>query len=260
MSGILALLAAVQSDDPVALRPVYQKFDQVVVRCTVRTEVTSSNGRHSKYVMEAEFSSEVDRVEDGAAVFGSGVRHVKVTGTVDGREIEYEWRKGAAERGTAPGDFKQAFDKGWSVTLTDGGVAMSDAALALHDALPVFNPGVLLGLAVPPPAGKVKEGGRWEVPARRYPFFSGFSLGYAASLDLVNDGVATVSAQLAYARSKDEVPIAGGVNVRGKGFASMEYDLKAGRPKSGASSLTVHFGQGGLKRDVKQVIEYEVRE
>lgn len=257
--AVLLVLLPAQAQTKAEFRPKFQKFDKVAVACKVQTEVASSNGRNSKYDLELELSAEVEKSEGETAEFDCGVSVLRIKGTLDGKPVDYEWRKGGAERGAKIASIQKGLEKGWKVVLGKKGIAVNDAANEFCDALPLFNPGIFLGFSVPPPFDAVAVGKGWDLKNQSSPFFNGFSLRHVAELDLVKGDTAKVSAQLSYSKAESEVPIEGVVNVKGEGHASMDYDLKAGRPLKGATSLKLSATMGGLKRDVTQVIEFEVR-
>lgn len=257
---LLFLVAAVLIPQAkVELRPKFQKFDKVSVGCKVQTEIKSSNGRDSKYSLELELSAEVEKVEGETAEFDCGVTLLRIHGTLDGKAVDYEWRKGGTEKGAKIAAIQKGLEKGWKVTLGKQGIAVNDQANELCDAVPLFNPGVFLGLSTPLPFDAVAVGKGWEVKDQAYPFFNGFTLRYSAALNHVASDTAKISAHLVYSKAESEVPIEGVVNVKGEGDASLEYDVKAGRPVKGATSLKLSATMGGLKREVTQVIEFEAR-
>jgi hypothetical protein len=242
------------------LKPKYQKFDRVVVACVIQTEVKSSTGKDSKYKLEVDFSSEAEKAEGEAAVFDCGPTSLRLAGTLDGRPVNYEWRKGGAERGDKVAAIQKALQKGWKVTLAGKkGYSVGDTAGEFCDTLPLFNPGIFLGYSVPPPYDLVAVGKGWELKDLACPYFGGFSLRHAASLNDISGETAKVSSRLVFAKAETEIPIEGVVNVKGDGDASLEYDLKSGRPVRGATSLRFTSLMGGLRREATQVIEFEVR-
>ena len=257
---VTAVLLACSAQDRVELKPSFRKFDRVGITCTVKTEITSSTGQHSKYTLELDVTSEANEGTGDTAVFACVVNGVKLTGTVDGRPVDYEWSRRGGGRGSGPPGLEKALEKGWKLTLSGAkGFSVDDAVLAFGDALPIFNPGIFIGFAVPLPYGPVAEEGTWKVKGLKFPYFSGFGLEASGTLDLVRKDVALISGKLKFTRPDTAVPVVGAVNVRGEGDASMEYDVKTGRPMKGATALRLHVAQGGLKRDVKQIIQYEVR-
>lgn len=263
MRGILLALALLPAlRDGATLRPAFRKFDRVVVSCTVKTEITASNGKNSKYELKINFSSEVEKAEGQKAIFDCGVSYLKITGTLRGKPVDYEWSRSGREEGRPVAALRGALKKGWKVTL-DGakGFSVDDAALALNDQVPLLNPGIFLGLSVPLPYGSVDLGSTWKVKGLKFGYFSGFGLDYSGSLLFVDEekNLAKISGDLRFVKAEDEVPIAGAVNFRGRGSAMLEYDLKTGRPLRGATAIRAHVAQGGFKRDVRQVIEFEVR-
>jgi hypothetical protein len=258
MRSVLAVLLALLPQSKAELGPKFQKFDRIGVGCTVKTEIQSSNGRDSKHTMELELTAEVEKAEGGTAVFDCGITSLKISGTLDGRPVEGIWRKGSSPDRKIPG-VERAIEKGWKLTLSKKGLAVDDAMIEFGDALPIFNPGVLLGLSVPLPFDSVAEGKGWELKNQTYGYFGGFGFKAAASLNVLEKDAARISAKLTYSRPETEIPIEGGANVKGDGYASLEYDVKSGRPVKGASSVKLSLGQGGLKREVSQLIEFEVR-
>lgn len=241
------------------IAPKFEKFDRVSVTCTVRTEIKTSNGRDSKYTLEMDLSAEVEKAEGEVVVFDCGPSSLKVSGTLNGKPVGYEWRRGGAEKGEKVAGIQKALEKGWKVTLEKKGVTVNEAAGELGDTFPLFNPGIFIGFAVPPPWGAVQIGKGWVVKDLVYPYFNGFTLRYSGALNFVDKDVAKVSAGLAFTKPENEVPIDMGPNVKGDGSAAMDYDLRSGRPVRGATSVKLSLAQGGLKREVTQVIEYEVR-
>ncbi len=250
----LALTLQAQAE----LRPKFGKFDRIGVGCTVTTELKSSNGRDSKYTLQLELTAEVEKAEGEEAVFDCGVTSLRISGTLEGRPVDGIWRKGSSPDRRIPG-VEKAIEKGWKATLSPKGLSIGDGMVEFGDSLPIFNPGALLGLSVPLPFGTVAEGKGWEVKDQAYSYFGGFAFKAAASLNVLEKDTAKLSAKLTFSRAESEVPIEGGINVKGDGYASLEYDVKAGRPVKGATSVRLSLGQGGLKREVSQVIEFEVR-
>lgn len=239
------------------LKPVFKKFDRVVVACTVQTEIKSSDGRDSKYKLDLEVEAEVEKGEGDTAVFHCEVASAKISGRVNGKSVDGDWKKGGEAK---LGGLEKALGKGWKLKL-DGkkGFSMGDDAVDLGDALPLFNPGVFAGFSVPLPYGPAEAGQKWEVKDQTFPHFNGFTVKFAAQLNQLKEGTARISASLTYSKPQTEVPIEGAVNVKGEGDASFDYDVKAGRPLRGATSLKFTGSQGGLRREVTQVIEFEVR-
>ena len=256
---LLLLCACLAVQSKAEFRPKFQKFDKISVGCKVQTEVKASNGRDSKYELDLEFSAEVDKAEGESAEFDCGVNLLRIKGTLDGKPVDYEWRKGGQEKGSKIASIQKGLEKGWKVTLGKKGISVNDSANEFGDVLPILNPGIFLGFSVPPPFDAVAVGKGWDLKGQAFPLFNGFSVRHQAELDLVKGDTAKVSARLSYSKAESEIPIEGVVNVKGEGNASMEYDLKAGRPVKGATSLSLSATMGGLKRDVTQVIEFEVR-
>jgi hypothetical protein len=241
--------------------PAFQKFDRLQTACVIKTEIKSSNGKDSAYTLHLELAAETEKSENGATVFDCGVSKLRIEGTLDGRRIDAEWSKGGGWRGDGkvPG-VDRPLEKGWKMTLTPGkGVVVGDGYLELGDVLPIFNPGTLLGYSVPPPSTPVASGKNWELKGQTYAHAGGFSLQALAAFDFEEAGAAKLSARLKFGRMEADVPIEGASNVKGDGFASLTYDAKKGRPVKGASSAKLQLSQGGLKRDVSQVVEFEAR-
>ena len=254
----LLLALALTLQGKAELKPKFQKFDRIGVGCTVTTEIKSSNGRDSKYTLDLELTAEAEKAEGETVVFDCGVTSLKISGTLDGKTVDGIWRKGSSPDRKIPG-VERAIEKGWKTTLSKKGVSVGDAMVEFGDALPIFNPGVFLGLSVPLPFDAVAEGKGWEVKDQAYSYFGGFGIKSAASLNVLEKDTAKLSARLVFSRAETEVPVDGVVNVKGDGYASLEYDLKSGRPVKGATSAKISMTQGGLKREVTQVIEFEVR-
>lgn len=255
------LLLALLAQAAVELRPTFQKFDRLSSSCTIRTEIKSSNGRDSTYVLSLEFAAEVEKSEGGSATFDCGLSRLRIEGTLDGRKVDVEWAKSGGWKGDGKlAGIDRALEKGWKMTLEAGkGTSIGDGYLELGDLLPLLNPGVLLGFPVPPPAAAVAPGKGWEVKGQTYPHAGGFGVGAAALLDVLEGDTARLSARLRVGKAEVEVPIEGAMNVKGDGFASMTYDVKKGRPLKGATSVKVAVGQGGLKKEISQVVEFEMR-
>lgn len=258
MRTVMTALVALSLQAKADLAPRFQKFDRIGVGCTITTEIKTSNNRDSKHKMELELTAEVEKSEGDATVFDCGVTSLKLSGTLDGRPVDGIWRKGSSPDRKIPG-VEKAIDKGWKVTLSKKGVSLGDTMVEFGDSLPIFNPGVLLGLSVPLPFDPVAEGKGWEVKDQVFTYFGGFGLKAAASLNVLEKDTAKISGKLTFSRGENEIPVDGVVNVKGDGYASLEYDLKAGRPMKGATSIRLTSLQGGLKRDVTQLIEFEVR-
>jgi hypothetical protein len=242
------------------LKPKFDKFDKIALSCTVQTEVKASNGRDSKYKLEMDLNAEVEKAEGETVVFDCGASRLKLSGTLEGKTVIYEWKKGAGGNGDKVGSVERALEKGWKATLSGKkGLQVDDAASDLGDTLPVLNPGVFVGLSVLLPFDAVAAGKGWTVKDLAFPYYNGFGLRYAGSLNAVDGNTAKISAKLSFTKPENEIPIDGVVNVKGEGDASLDYDLKSGRPLRGATSVKVSFGQGGLKKEVTQVVEFEVR-
>jgi hypothetical protein len=254
----ILLLAALALQGKADLKPKFQKFDRIGIGCTITTEIKASNGRDSKHTVELELTAEVEKSEGEVTVFDCGVTSLKISGTLDGKPVDGIWRKGSSPDRKIPG-VERAIEKGWKTTLSKKGVSLSDAMVEFGDAIPIFNPGVFLGLSVPLPFDAVAEGKGWEVKDQTYPYFGGFGIKSVASLNVFEKDTAKISARLVFSRAETEVPVDGVVNVKGDGYASLEYDVKGGRPVKGATSVKISTSQGGLKRDVTQTLEFEVR-
>lgn len=235
--------------------PTFQKFDRLQASCVVKTEIKSSNGRDSNYTLTLEISAEAEN----ATTFDCGVTRLRVEGTLDGRKVDVDWAKGWKGEGKLA-SLDRVLEKGWKMTLAPGkGTSIGDGYLELGDLLPIFNPGALLGYSVPPPALPVAAGKTWEVKGQAFPHAGGFSIRAAATFDYAEGDDTRLSARLSFARAETEIPIEGASNVKGDGYASLSYDAKKGRPRKGASSAKLVLSQGGLKKEVSQVIEFEMR-
>jgi hypothetical protein len=253
-----AVWCAVQGAPEIA--PRFQKFDRVEVTCTVRTEIKSSNGRDSKYEIEMSVSAEAEKADADGVVFDCGVARLRLTGTYEGRKVDAEWSKGGGGRSELPAGLAKALEKGWKMTLAGKkGIQVGEGFLAVGDAMPVFNPGVLLGFPVPPPFGPAAPDKPWEVQGLTYPHFGTYGLRAVARLDYVEGDIAKLSAKLKFQNAADEEAGEFAAGVKGEGFSSLEYDVKRGRPVKGATSAKLVASQGGLKREVSQVVEFEVR-
>ena len=183
-----------------------------------------------------------------------------MTGTHEGRKVDADWSKSGGAKGELPRGLAKALEKGWKMSLAGKeGVRIGEGHLEIGDALPVFNPGVLLGLPVPLPFAPVAPGKSWESKIASYPHFGTFGLKATGSFDLVEGDSARLSARLAFTNAASDAPDDFAASVKGDGFASMEYDVKRGRPVKGATSAKLIATQGGLKREVSQVVEFEVR-
>lgn len=241
--------------------PTFQKFDRLQTACVVKTEIKASNGKDSAYTLHLELAAETEKSENGVTVFDCGVSKLRIEGTLDGRRIDAEWSKGGGWKGDGKiAGVDRPLEKGWKMTLTPGkGVVVGDGYLELGDVLPIFNPAALLGYSVPPPATAVASGKSWDLKGQAFAHAGGFSVQAAAAFDFEEAGAAKLSARLKYARMEAEVPIEGQANVKGEGFASLTYDVKKGRPLKGASSAKLQLSQGGLRREISQVVEFEAR-
>jgi hypothetical protein len=173
--------------------------------------------------------------------------------------VDVDWAKGWKGEGKLAG-LDRVLEKGWKMTLAPGkGTSIGDGYLELGDLLPVFNPGALLGFPVPPPGAPAAAGKGWEVKGQSFSHAGGFGLSAKAMFDYAEGDAAKLSARLSFVRPESEVPIEGAVNVKGDGYASLDYDAKRGRPVKGASSAKILLSQGGLKKEITQVVEFEMR-
>jgi hypothetical protein len=242
------------------LSPRFQKFDRLEVACTVKTEIKASNGRDTKLEAELVVVSEAEKGEGDTATFDVGVSRLRLSGTHEGRKVDAEWSKSGASRGELPRGLAKALEKGWKMTLAGkDGIRIGEGHLEIGDALPVFNPGVLLGLPVPPPFAAVAPGKSWESKTASFPHFGTFGLRATGTFDLLEGDSARLSARLAFMNAASDAPDDFAASVKGDGFASLEYDVKKGRPVKGATAVKLVASQGGLKREVSQVVEFEVR-
>lgn len=241
--------------------PSFQKFDRLQSSCTIKTEIKASNGKESSWTLALELTAETEKSEGGATTFDCGVSRLRIEGTLEGRRVDAEWSKGSGWKGDAKlAGLDRALEKGWKMTLAAGkGTSTGDGFLDLADVLPVFNPGALLGYPVPPPAGTVAAGKGWEVKGQVFPHAGGFGIKAAALFDYAEGDAAKLSARLSFGRAETEIPIEGASNVKGDGYASMEIDTKRGRPKKGASSAKLAIAQGGLRKEITQVVEFEMK-
>lgn len=256
--GPALLLAALQA--VIELKPQAQKFDRLALAFRGQTDIKSSNGRDSRYTFEMDCTAEVDKAEGGSVTYDCGVARLKIAGTHDGKPVDFEWNKDGTERGGKIAGLAEALKKGWKITATPGkGFTVSEAAGALGDLVPNFNPGSFVGLPVALPAGPVAIGKGWEVKGPAVPYFNGFGLACKASLNQVGKDVARLSGRLLLTSPESEVPIEGALQVKGDGYASLEFDLKSGRPVKGAHTVKLTSQQGGLRREVSQTLEFEVR-
>jgi hypothetical protein len=255
------LLALLLAQGAVDLRPAFQKFDRLQSTCTIRTEVKASNGRESAYTLTLELAAETEKSEGGATTFDCGVSRLRIEGTLDGRKLDADWSKGSGWRGDAKvAGIERPLEKGWKMTLAAGkGTSTGDAFLEFGDLLPVLNPGALLGYPVPPPAEPVAVEKGWPAKPVVHAHMGGYSLKVAGFFDYSDGAAGKLSGVLSFGRAETEVPVDGAANVKGSGLASMEIDMKTKRPKKGASSAKLVVTQGGLKRELSQVIEFEMR-
>lgn len=255
------LLAWILLQTPVDLKPAFQKFDRLQAACTIRTKVTSSNGKDSEHTVTLEVTAEAEATEKGATTFDCGVSRLGLRGTLDGRKVDADWIKGSGWKGEGkvPG-IDRPLEKGWKMTLAPGRMtAVGDGFLEVGDVLTVLNPGALIGYPVPPPAEPVAVEKGWPVKAHAYAHAGGFALRTSGYFDFSDGAVGKVSGVFTLGRPETEVPVDGAVNVKGSGLGSLELDLKTKRPRRGACSLGATIGQGGLKREIKQVVEFEMR-
>lgn len=255
---LVSAFLAVQGSAEIA--PPFRKFERLTLGCTVTTEVKSSNGRDSKLTARLEVAAEVESCEGRTAVFDCGLTSLVLEGTLDGRKVDVEWRKGGAVRGEPPAALARALEKGWKMTL-DGaqGIRAGEAFREVGDALVLLNPAALIGFPVPPSYSTLNLGKGWEVKPVDFQHLGGYALRYGAGLDFVEGDVARLSAKLVFTPAQAEAVLEGASSVKGEGFASMAYDVKKGRPVRGASSAKVLAVQGGLKREIEQVLEFQVR-
>jgi len=162
---VMAVLLPAQAK--VDLHPKFEKVDTIVVSMKAQTEIKSSTGKDSKYELEMELSSEVEKVVAGMAHFTCSVTRLKVIGTLDGRPVEWEWSKGVSQKGAKIESVLKTIEKGWKATIGRKGVGLNDAAGGLFDTLPLFNPPVVLGFSVPLPFETIGMGKGWEVKDQR---------------------------------------------------------------------------------------------
>lgn len=255
---LVAVLLSAQ-DAKVELRPRFQKVDTIVVSLKAQTEIKSSTGKDSKYSLELEVSSEVEKLDGETAVFACRASRLKVTGTFEGKPVDYEWKKGGEETGAKIESIQRALEKGWKASFGKKGVALGDGSGGLTETFPLFNPGVLLGFAVPLSFETTAVGRGWEVKDQNYSFFGGFGIKSSATLNRSADQAASISARLVFSKADDEIPIETPGTVKGEGSASLEYDAKSGRPTKGSTSVRLTATTGGQKRDITQSIEFEAR-
>lgn len=255
---LASALLAVQGSAEIA--PSFKKFERIQLGCTLTTEVKSSNGRDSKLTARLELSAEVDSSEGRTTVFDCGLTSLVLEGTLEGRKVDLEWRKGGAGRGEPPAALGRALEKGWKMTLDGaGGIRAGEGLREVGDVLAVLNPAALLGFPVPPSYSTLALGKGWEVKPVDFQHLGGYAVRYAAGLDFVEGDVARLSAKLVFLPVQAEAELEGASSVKGEGFASMEYDVKKGRPVRGASSAKVLAVQGGLRREIAQVLEFQIR-
>jgi hypothetical protein len=241
--------------------PSFQKFDRLQAACVIKTEVKASNGKDSSYTLTLEVVAETEKSDAGSTSFDCGVSALRIEGTLDGRKVDAAWSKGGGWKGDGKiAGVDRPLEKGWKMTLAAGkGTSIGDGYLELGDLLPVFNPGALLGYSVPPPAAPVASGKTWDVKGQTFPHAGGFGLRAAAAFDFAEGDAARLSARLTFGKADTEIPIEGAANVKGDGYASLTYDVKKGRPVKGASSAKLVLSQGGLKKEITQVVEFEMR-
>jgi hypothetical protein len=241
------------------LHPKFQKVDTIIVACKAQTEVKSSTGKDSKYTLELELSSEVEKVEGDAAQFACTVTRLKVSGRLDGSPVNYEWKKGGETTGAAIESIQKSLDKGWKATVSRKGISFNEGLYALGDTLPLFNPAVILGFCVPLPFEAVASGRGWEMKDQNHSFFGGFGVKYSATLNRVESDTASISARLVFSKADDEIPIETPGGVKGEGSATLDYDLKSGHPVKGTTSIRLTSTTGGQKREITQSLEFEAR-
>ncbi len=257
---LLILAAVLLPQGRVEFKTSFQRFDTLAIRCVVQSEVTSSDGKDSRYAIEADLSAEVDKSEAGVTTFDCGVSALKLSGTFEGKKVDCEWRKDGSGRGDMDEKLRQALEKGWKMTLEAGkGFAVVKGGVEFCDRLPILNPGVFLGLSAPLPAGEVAVGGKWEVDNLVFPYFNSFLLKYQSVLERVEKDTARVRSGLAFRSPEGEDVAEGVVDVKGEGESTLEFDLKAGRPRKGSSMIRLTSAQGSLKRQVVQSINIEVK-
>lgn len=257
---VLLAAALLTAQGSAEVAPAFRKFERLQLGCTLTTEVKSSNGRDSKLTARLELSAEVESSEGRTTVFDCGLASMVLEGTLDGKKVDVEWRKGGTPRGEPPAALARALEKGWKMTLAGGdGIREGEGFRELGDVLTVLNPAALLGFPVPPSFSTLKLGKGWEVKPVDFRHLGGYSLHYAAGLDFVEGDVARLSAKLVFAPAQGEAELEGASTVKGEGFASMEYDVKKGRPIRGASSGKVLAVQGGFRREIEQVLEFQLR-
>jgi hypothetical protein len=157
------LIALLLAQAAVDLKPSFQKFDRLQSACTIKTKVTSSNGRDSDYTVTLELVAEAETSDAAGTTFDCGVSKLRIEGTLDGRKVSLDWIKGSGWKGEGKvAGVDRSLEKGWKMTLAPGkGTSVGDAYLELGDLLPVLNPGALLGYPVPPPAEPVAVEKGW---------------------------------------------------------------------------------------------------
>ena len=255
------LLAILLAQGAIDLKPTFQKFDRLTSACTIRTEVKASNGKDSTYTLTLELTAEAETSDAAGTTFDCGVSKLRIEGTLDGRKVNADWIKGSGWKGEGKvAGIDRPLEKGWKMTLAAGkGTSVGDAYLELGDLLPVLNPGALLGYPVPPPAEPVPVEKGWPAKGLTYAHAGGYTLKITGFLDYADDAVGKLSGVLAFGRAETEVPVDGAANVKGGGLASVELDRKTKRPRKGASSARLSMSQGGLKKDISQVVEFEMK-
>ena len=257
---VAALLLGLLPQDPVELNPSFKKFDKMGIKCKIKTEIKSSTGRNSKYELELDLVAEVDEGTGDKATFSCTINGLKIKGLVNGKDVDYDWSKRRGGRGTAPRRLEQSLKQGWKLKLKGSkGFEIDDGILGFGDVLTIYNPAIFMGMSVPLPYRSVTDGTSWKMEDHRFSYGTGFGYSMEGKLDFTREGMAFITGKMKLTKPEDEVPVEGSINVKGEGFASMEYDLKKGRPKKGATSIKVRIAQGGLKQDVIQIIEFEVR-
>lgn len=257
---VLLTAALLAGQGSAEISPAFRKFERIQLGLTLTTAVKSSNGRDSKVTARLEVTAEVESSEGSTAVFDCGLTALVLEGLLDGRKVDLEWRKGGAVRGEPPSALSRALEKGWKMRLDGaGGIRAGEGFREVGDVLTLLNPAVLIGFPVPPSYSTLKLGKGWEVKPVDFKHLGGYAVRYGAGLDFVEGDVARLSAKLVFSPAQAEAELEGAASVKGEGFASMEYDVKKGRPVRGASSAKVLAVQGGFRREIEQVLEFQVR-
>jgi hypothetical protein len=256
--ALLPLLALAQ--DKVDAKLDLKRHDSYTLAFAVDTNATSSNGRDEVYTLALELKVECDEASGGVMKCGAYLQSIKAKGKWRGNDFEYDWKKGGTAKTSGaklPGTIQTACDKGFKVTLTDRGVVtLGDDARELLDVFPIWNPSALVGLASPmdPKAGTV-----WSSKGHKYEYCGHFAADFQAAVGEVKDGAATISAAVKLKPLEDEVPIDGGMTVKGEVDAKATWDTKTNRPVKGEYSAKVHVAQGGWKREFAQKATFEVK-